>query len=150
MIKTENEYQECLKRLEQDLEVIKQQRHALEEMGLPEDQVARALEPSYSFHEQLKEEVEWYERVRRRDFGTIKNLTGIGPLLVALRIANGITQSELAKRLNVDDSQVSRDERNDYHGVSIERAQKVLTALNEQLVTYVEQKDETVNELAIA
>lgn len=150
MIKTENEYQECLKRLEQDLEVIKQQRHALEEMGLPEDQVARALEPSYSFHEQLKEEVEWYERVRRRDFGTIKNLTGIGPLLVALRIANGITQSELANRLNVDDSQVSRDERNDYHGVSIERAQRVLTALNEQLVTYVEQKDETVNELAIA
>jgi transcriptional regulator with XRE-family HTH domain len=52
---------------------------------------------------------------------------------VALRIANGVTQSELAKRLNVDVSQVSRDERNDYHGISIERAERVVNALGEEL-----------------
>lgn len=84
--------------------------------------------------------MEWFERTRRRDFGTINNLMGIGQLLVALRIANGITQKELAKRLGVDESLISRDERNDYQGVSIERAQRVLDALGERLITRVEEK----------
>lgn len=81
----------------------------------------------------MKEEVEWYERVKRRDFGVVNQLSELGPLLVALRIANGITQSELAKRLGVDVSQVSRDERNDYHGISVERAERVVRALGEEL-----------------
>lgn len=81
----------------------------------------------------MKEEVEWYERVKRRDFGVVNQLSELGPLLVALRIANGITQSELAKRLGVGVSQVSRDERNDYHGISVERAERVVRALGEEL-----------------
>ena len=133
MIKTEAEYQECLKRLEGDLKVIQAHRERLEQFNLPDEQLALAMEPVMSFHEQLKEEVEWYERVKRRDFGVIRQLNEIGPLLVALRIANGVTQSELAKRLNVDVSQVSRDERNDYHGISIERAERVVNALGEEL-----------------
>ena len=93
-----------------------------------------------SFHAQLKEEVEWYERVKRRDFGVVRQLTEVGSLLVALRITNGITQSELAKRLGVDVSQVSRDERNDYHGVSVERADRILLALGEELEISVGQR----------
>jgi transcriptional regulator with XRE-family HTH domain len=34
----------------------------------------------------------------------------IGQLLISLRIAQGISQRELARRLNVHESQVSRDE----------------------------------------
>ncbi|MDQ5934747.1 MAG: hypothetical protein QG574_2816, partial [Cyanobacteriota bacterium erpe_2018_sw_21hr_WHONDRS-SW48-000092_B_bin.40] len=56
------------------------------------------------------------------------------------RIANGISQAELAKRLAVDVSQVSRDERNDYHGISIERAERVVAALGEELQISVSQK----------
>jgi DNA-binding Xre family transcriptional regulator len=133
MIKTESEYQECLKRLEDDLKVANAQRARLEEMNLPADQIELAMEPILSFHAQLKEEVEWYKRVKRRDFGVITQLTELGSLLVALRIANGMTQSELAKRLGVDISQVSRDERNEYHGISFERAERVLQALDEEL-----------------
>ncbi|MCA0314505.1 MAG: helix-turn-helix domain-containing protein [Candidatus Melainabacteria bacterium] len=140
MIKTESEYQECLKRLEEDLRVLETQRKRLEEMKLPPEQVDLAMEPVLSFHAQLKEEVEWYERVKRRDFGVIKELNEVGPLLVALRITNGITQTELARRLGVDVSQISRDERNDYHGVSIERADKILRALGEELEITVGQK----------
>ena len=136
MIKTETEYQECLKRLESDSRVIQEQRRKLEELKLSSEQIDLAMEPVLSFNAQLKEEVEWYERVKRRDFGVFTQLTEIGPLLVALRIANGISQSELARRLSVDVSQISRDERNDYHGISIERAERVVAALgDESLIT---------------
>lgn len=83
--------------------------------------------------------MEWYERVKRRDFGVFNQLTEVGPLLVALRIANGISEV-VAKRLAVDVSQVSRDERNDYHGISIERAERVVAALGEELQISVSQK----------
>mgnify|MGYP000858099043 FL=1 len=132
MIKTETEYQECLKRLESDSRVIQEQRRKLEELKLSSEQIDLAMEPVLSFNAQLKEEVEWYERVKRRDFGVFTQLTEIGPLLVALRIANGISQSELARRLSVDVSQISRDERNDYHGISIERAERVVAALGDE------------------
>jgi transcriptional regulator with XRE-family HTH domain len=58
--------------------------------------------------------------------------------LIALRIANGVTQTELAERLGVSASQVSRDERNEYYGVTVERAQRVVEALNESLRIQVE------------
>lgn len=140
MIKTEAEYQECLKRLEEDRKVIRAQQEKLEELNLSHDQIELAMEPVLSFNAQLKEEVEWYERVKRRDFGVFSQLTEIGPLLVALRIANGISQAELAKRLVVDVSQVSRDERNDYHGISLERAERVVASLGEELQISVSQK----------
>ena len=46
----------------------------------------------------------------------LSRLTAIGRLLTALRIAGGLAQRELAQRLGVDESQVSRDERNEYFG----------------------------------
>ena len=47
--------------------------------------------------------------------------------LVALRIALGLTQRQLAERLDVNESQVSRDERNEYHGITVDRARSVST-----------------------
>ena len=150
MIKTEAEYQECLRRLNQDLQVIEAQRQQLNGMHLSAEEVERALEPAYSFHEQLKEEVEWYERVQRRDFQPVRNLRGLAQLLIALRISNHMTQAELARRLNVDVSMVSRDERNEYHGISIERAERILNALEVQLVSSVELPPVTEDQLATA
>jgi transcriptional regulator with XRE-family HTH domain len=84
--------------------------------------------------------VSWYERVRRRDFGVLENLSALGTTLIALRIANGYSQKELADRMGVSEAQVSRDERNEYHGITVERAQKVLDALGETLESRVEDK----------
>ncbi len=141
MIKTENEYQECMRRLKKDQDFILAQRKALKEAGLNAEEIERAVEPSRSFNEQLMEEVEWYEHVKRRNFDPVRNLSGMGRLLIGLRIANGMTQAELARRLSVDESQVSRDERNEYHGITIERAQKILSAMGEQVVLNVADKD---------
>ena len=62
MIKTESEYRAMVLRLKEDLESIEKQRTVLKEMGLSADEVERAIEPSKAFNEQLKEEVEYYEK----------------------------------------------------------------------------------------
>ena len=69
--------------------------------GLSDEEVERALGPVLFFRAQLEEEMEWYERVRRRDFEIIDNLSAVGKLLIALRIANGLSQRELAEMLGV-------------------------------------------------
>lgn len=140
MIKTEKEYRQCLQKLDEDMEVIEKSRVALRKDGLTDDEIRTALEPSNAFHEQLNDEVSWYERVKRREFGCVENLTDLGRVLIALRIANGISQRQLAGRLSVDESQVSRDERNEYHGITLERAQKIVEALGEKIVVRVEDK----------
>lgn len=126
MIRNEKEYREAVRRLKQDKVVIQKQKKSLEELKLSSTEIKRALEPMLSFHQQLVEEVEWYERVKRKDFGAISSLDEVGRLLIALRIASGLTQKDLAKCLDVTEAQISRDERNEYHGVSLDRAQKVI------------------------
>ncbi len=105
--------------------------------GLEMRRSARPVLPPRLLEEQLAEEVSWYERVTRRNFGVLSRLTALGRLLIALRIANGLTQRELARRLGVDEAQVSRDERNEYYGITLERAQRILDALGTQVVTRV-------------
>lgn len=138
MIRNESEYREAVARLEEDRRFIQLQREALEAKGYTPDEVAAGLEPAFAFHEQLADEVAWYERVKRHDFEAIKDLTSIGRLLIALRIAQGLSQRDLATLLGVSEAVVSRDERNEYHGIGVERAQRILDALGAQVVTTVE------------
>jgi DNA-binding XRE family transcriptional regulator len=138
LIRTEKEYQEMLRRLDQDREFIQKQREQLEQMNLTEEQINRAMEPALSFHEQLKEEVEYYERIKRGDFEALINLAGLEKLLIGIRISLGISQAELARRLGVSEAQVSKDERNEYHRISVEKAQRILDALNVTVTSRVE------------
>ena len=140
MIRNDREYQEARRRIDDDQRFISQQRQALEDMGLTPAEVERGMEPALSFHVSLAEEVTWYERVCKRDFDTISSLRAIGRVLIAARIASGVTQQELATRLGVTAAQVSRDERNEYHGVTVDRAQSILDALGETLTARLTDK----------
>lgn len=133
MIRNQKEYNEALRRIRADEEFITAQRATLEGMNLSPEEVDRAMQPAYSFHAQLMEEVEWYDRVRQRDFEMLHSLTAVGRLLIAARIANDLTQRDLAERLGVSEAQVSKDERNEYHGITVERAQRILDALEEKI-----------------
>lgn len=135
MIRNEAEYQEAVRRQSDERKRLKEHRARLMKMGLSADEVRRALEPLQSFHLQLDEEIESYDRLRRGDLGEMQNLHGIGRTLVALRIALGLTQRELAERLEVHESQVSRDERNEYHGVTVDRVSRLLDALDVKLTS---------------
>jgi len=133
MIHNESEYQEATRRQREELERLEQHRGRLEAAGLTAKEVERALDPLRSFHLQLAEEIESYERLRRGDLGELVNLHGLGRTLIALRIARGLTQRELAEKLGVHESQVSRDERNEYHGITVERAARILDAMAVEL-----------------
>ena len=138
MIHNEKEYVEATNRLTEENDRLSLYRKRLKEEGLSAEAVQRVVDPMESFHLQLKEEVESYERLKRREFDDLDNFRGFGHMLISLRIAQGITQRELAKRLGVHESQVSRDERNEYFGITLERAMKVLAALHVRLRTTVE------------
>lgn len=131
MIKTEKDYRECIKKLERDREVIEKQRALLTAQHLTPEEIEVALEPAWCFYVQLEEEAKWYEKVCRGEFDEVFDLTHIGRMLIGLRIANGLSQRDLAHRLGIDESQVSRDERNEYHGITLDRAQKIVESMDE-------------------
>jgi hypothetical protein len=135
MIRTEREYQEAVRRLREEKGRLDAHRKRLRGEGLDSKAIQRALDPIRSFHLQLAEEVDAYELLKRGQLGEVVNLHGLGRMLVGLRIAKGITQAELARRLGVHESQVSRDERNEYHGMTVERASRTLEALGVELLS---------------
>ncbi len=143
MIRNETEYKEAVNRLAEERSRLEEHRKRLETAHLQADEIKRVLDPMTSFHLQLEEEVANYERLKRGEFEELDNLKGFGHLLIALRIAQGISQRELAKRLDVHESQVSRDERNEYFGITLERAVKILDSLNVRLRTKVETTAQT-------
>ena len=141
MIRNEKEYKDAVRRTAEERTRLDEHRTRLKQTGLSVDEIKRVVDPIESFHLQLKEEVESYERLKRGEFEELENLRGFGHLLILLRIAKDITQRELARRLEVHESQISRDERNEYFGMTLERAMKVLEALQVRLRTRVELED---------
>lgn len=138
MIRTDKEYRRALERLDDEDDRLKEQRARLKEMGLSGNELKRALDPVRSFRAELAEEVAFYERLQRGELGELRNLHGLGRTLVGLRIALGLTQRELAERLDVHVSQVSRDERNEYHGITVDRASRILDAFGVELTSAFE------------
>lgn len=138
MIRSETEYQQAIERIDAERRRFAEHAEAWKKQGFTAKQIAKLKEPLESFHLQLVEEVESYERLKRRQFGEFENLSGLGQVLIGLRIARGMTQRELAEQLGVHETMVSRDERNEYHGITVDRAKRVLDALGVRLVTRVE------------
>ena len=137
MIRTESEYQNSRRRVEQAEQMLRDQESKLLAEGLRPEQIKRALDPSRVFHDQIKDEIDSYERLKKGRFEELQNLHGLGQMLVGVRIAMGLSQRELAEKLGVHESQVSRDERNEYYGITVERAARILDALDVQLTTRV-------------
>lgn len=137
MIKTPREYEETQKRLVEAKAFAKAQRAALEQAGMSAKHLALVMTPLLAMHEQLEGKLLWYEQARRGEIRPIPSLSSIGLSLIALRIARGLTQRQLAERLGINEAQVSKDERNEYHGISVERAQRVLDALDGEVTVSV-------------
>lgn len=138
MIRTETEYQASLKKLDRSEELIRQQEATLKAEGLRGAQIKRALDPARVFIDQIKDEVASYQRLKQGKFDELENLHGIGPMLIGIRIAMGLSQRELAEKLGVHESQVSRDERNEYFGITVERASRIFEVLGVVVTTRVE------------
>ncbi len=129
MIRTEKEYRLMIKRLEQEKELIAKQRQQFVQEGLGNEQVQRLIDPLESFYLQLQEEVDAYERLCQGELDELYNVRSIGHLLISARIARGLSQRQLAERLGVNESSISRDERHEYHNITLDRAAKILDTL---------------------
>ncbi len=138
MIKNESAYQKAVEKLEKDQKFIASEKKRFEEMGLSPEQIEMAVQPLISFHEQLKAEVEYYEKIKRGSFNPIYKFTDIGKTLIAYRIYLGMTQAELAKKLEVSESQVSRDERHEYYGATTEKVEAVMEAMGMKTIINIE------------
>jgi len=93
----EAEYQNASTRLQEEHARLVEHRARLKASGMSDEEIKRVTDPIESFHLQLKEEVESYERLKRGEFEELENLRGLGHLLIAVRIAQGISQRELAE-----------------------------------------------------
>ncbi len=136
MIRTDSEYKQTVDQLAGFESRLQQRMHELRQMELTDEQIERATEADKVFYDQLAEDVKCYERLCRADANELNKfveLRDVGKLLIAARIFRGLKQSDFATRLGVDPSQVSRDERNEYHGITLQRVLKLVEALEVRL-----------------
>jgi len=128
MIRTKREYEASLKKLKQNDEALEKQKKELIKLNLSKTNIDNAMAPLMSFRNQLHQEIELYEGIKAKNWKLILELYNqhIGRFLIALRLAFNLNQRELASILHVTEAQISKDERNEYHGVSQEKVSRIL------------------------
>ena len=129
MIRSDADYRDAIVRSRKSAERLVNYREELRGQGLSPEEVERAVGFAVNLLDDLNEEIGSYERIKNGDLSGFKTLRDIGELLIAARLACGLGQRELAVRLGIHESQVSRDEKNEYQGISLERAVQVLEVL---------------------
>lgn len=137
MIRNDTEYRKSVEKVQAEEVRIHAMRENLALEGYVLEEINRLIDPIISFHLQLKEEIVSYEKLKRGEFNELYNFRGFGHLLVSLRIAKGMNQKELADKLGVKESQISRDERNEYHNITIDRASRIMDALGVSICSTV-------------
>lgn len=130
MMKTEKELELAKKQLLKLTELHNTQLKELTAKGLTQKQAKESLSSSWTYAMQCKEEIELYEKLKKGELPPLKHFSTIGKYFVAARIAKGMTQRELADKLGVKESAVSRDERNEYHGMSVDKMERLAHVLN--------------------
>lgn len=119
-------------------DTLEAQREAFIEMGATPEQVERGLGPMRCFAGDLENQITGYEMMKRGEIQPASAFVSLGRQLIALRLARGWSQHELAAHLNTSEEEVVRDEVNEYHNVSPEKAQRVLDALGGKVEIRVE------------
>jgi HTH-type transcriptional regulator/antitoxin HigA len=91
-----------------------------------------AIRGSYeSMIRQLEDELREYDDLKSGvlDLPHVERLDQIAPFVAKLRIAKGMSQTELARRLGVSKQVISRYEESDYQTVAIARLQEILDVI---------------------
>jgi ribosome-binding protein aMBF1 (putative translation factor) len=91
-----------------------------------------ALRGSYQgMIRQLGEELRAYDRLKSGDLAlpNMERLDQIAPFIAKIRIAKGVSQTELARRLGVSKQVIGRYEESGYQTVALARLQEILDAM---------------------
>lgn len=129
MLRSRKEYEDAREAAAALEERLPEERERWRGEGFGPEEVARMMEPMELRLAELRDEIELYERILGGDLSAFTEFEELGQALIAARIARGLTQRELAERVGVHESQVSRDERNEYRGVGTERLGELFEAL---------------------
>jgi HTH-type transcriptional regulator/antitoxin HigA len=80
---------------------------------------------------QLEDELLEYEQLKSGELVLphVERLDQIAPFIAKIRIAKGVSQTELARRLGVSKQVISRYEESEYQTVAIARLQEILDAI---------------------
>lgn len=93
---------------------------------------AAAVRGSYEgMIRQLEDELREYDELKSGELTlpSIGRLDQIAPFVARMRIAKGVSQTELARRLGVSKQVVSRYEETEYQTVGMARLQEILDAI---------------------
>ena len=96
------------------------------------DKRSAAIRGSYeSMIRQLEDELGEYDRLKSGEVALpqAERLDQIAPFITRIRIAKGVSQTELARRLGVSKQVISRYEESEYQTVAISRLQAILGAI---------------------
>ena len=132
MIKNERQYkftQTQVKRFERTLAELRSRNP--EDTGL-HPLVAKAQEDAVSGQiVDLKEELHLYESMRAGKFSLdqLEVVSELSSMLIGARIAQGISQKELAERIGLKEQQIQRYEATDYASASLGRIMEVVSGL---------------------
>lgn len=125
-IKSGNQRAKTIKRIRRFEEDFEKIRH---EKG---PGAASWFKRTYRVHiEEFKEQIARYDSLMKNGAPGFHeaDLRKIGPYLVDARIACGLTQSELAKKLGVSQPMVFKYEDSEYEGCGLETIERVIEAL---------------------
>ena len=138
MIKYESE----LKATERKVRELERQiDHVVDDLrsaNLAEAEIAVATGEQVRELDDLREQIHWFNEAKKGKTVARCNFRDIGRFLVALRLSKGFSQQDLAALLKVSPAQISKDELREYRGVSIERAMKILDALEAKIFLAVD------------
>jgi HTH-type transcriptional regulator/antitoxin HigA len=107
-------------------------RRALAETSRNPRRRSAAVKGSYEgVIRQLEEELREYDQLKSGELKLprLERLDQIAPLVARVRIAKGLSQTELARRLGVSKQVISRYEENDYQTVALGRLQEIFDAI---------------------
>jgi HTH-type transcriptional regulator/antitoxin HigA len=93
---------------------------------------SKAVRGSYeSMIRQFEDELHEYDQLKSGELALplVERLDQIAPFIARIRIAKGISQTELARRLGVSKQVISRYEENEYQTVAMARLQEILDAI---------------------
>ena len=96
------------------------------------DKRSAAIRGSYeSMIRQLEDELREYDQLKSGELALphVERLDQIAPFIARIRIAKGVSQTELARRLGVSKQVISRYEESEYQTVAISRLQEILDAI---------------------
>lgn len=150
MIRSEAEFRRARRDLELATEMMEDERQHWLGEGMTAEEAEAMLEPLRLRIAELRDRIAIYERVRAGDLSMFTTLDDAGKALIAARIARDLSQREFAELIGVHESQVSRDERNEYQGAGTERLGDLMEQVGLRFEGYFQLEDLVVHPRLVA